>query len=128
MVVLFGLILVLVCFGLIIADMERRRRQLSAMLDRFEPLVGRDRRFHIRNLRAMNGSLFYASHLMENFEREVAALEQAKGVQPADREARFSLRTGLRFRDLEARVDALAALAGPANPDAPSDRRGADAP
>lgn len=129
----FGLLLVFICVGLILADMERRRRQLADMLNRFEPLVGRDRRFHIRNLRGMNSSVFYAGNLMDSLEREVATLEQAKGVQPRDRQARFSLWPGRRYRDLDERVCVLEAMAGtgPAGasapaPPPPADPRGAD--
>lgn len=108
----FGLILVAITFGVIIADMDRKRRQLAFLLDRVEPLVSRTRRLHLRNLRGLNNSLFYAYNLMENLEREVAGTEQEKGVHPPDSESRFSLRPGRRYRDLEARIGALEALSG----------------
>ena len=107
----FGLILVVVCFGFILADMDRKRRQLGFLLDRVEPLVDRTRRLHVRNLRGLNNSLFYAYNLMDNLEGEVAGTEQEKGLHPPDAESRFSLKPGRRYRDLEARITALEALA-----------------
>ena len=66
MLLLFiGLLLVFVCFGVILSDMDRRRRQLADMLDRVEPLVDRSRRLHVRNMRGFNQSLFYTGNVLD---------------------------------------------------------------
>ena len=107
----FGLLTVLILFGLILTDMERKRRTLAELLDRLEPLVERGRRLHLRNLRGLNNSLFYAYNLLESFEREVHLHEQSAGIEPPHTGARFSLRPGGRLRDLEQRIAAIEAAA-----------------
>lgn len=91
-------------FGLMIHDMDRRRRQLATMIDRVEPLVDRPRRLHIRNMRGLNGSLFYTGNLLDQLEQEITLRERDKGIAPPAMDARFSLRPGRRFRDLEIRI------------------------
>ena len=111
MLLLFvGLFLVLVCLGAILTDMDRRRRQLGELLDRIEPLVDRSRRLHVRNMRGLNGSLFYTSNLLDQLEHEVTTNERGKGIGPPEDEARFSWRPGRRFRDLTTRVATFEAL------------------
>ena len=111
MLLLFiGLLLVFVCFGVILSDMDRRRRQLADMLDRVEPLVDRSRRLHVRNMRGFNQSLFYTGNVLDQLDHEVTAREREKGCAPPPDKARFSLRPGRRFRDLDQRISALEAV------------------
>ncbi|HJP32826.1 MAG: hypothetical protein QF689_08395 [Candidatus Latescibacteria bacterium] len=124
MLLLFiGLLLVFVCFGVILSDMDRRRRQLADMLDRVEPLVDRSRRLHVRNMRGFNQSLFYTGNVLDQLDHEVTAREREKGCAPPPDKARFSLRPGRRFRDLDQRISALEAVlhAAAAPPDTGSD-------
>ncbi len=103
----FGLLLVLLGFGLILKDMDRRRRQIAEMLNRVEPLVERSRRLHIRNMRGLTGSLFYTGNLLDQLEHEVTLREREKGLPSPIGSARFSLRPGRSFRDLEKRIALL---------------------
>lgn len=96
-------------FGLMVHDMDRRRRQLADMIDRVEPLVDRTRRLHIRNMRGLNNSLFYTGNLLDQLEQEVTVREREKGLPPPADNARFSLRPGRQFRNLDARIMLLEA-------------------
>ncbi|MDA0337607.1 MAG: hypothetical protein O2782_20780 [bacterium] len=99
--------MLLLFFGLTLNDMDRRRRQLAEMLDRVEPLVERTRRLHIRNMRGLNSSLFYTGNLLDQLEHEVTLREREKGLPSPTGTARFSLRPGRGFRDLEKRLALL---------------------
>lgn len=115
MLLLFiGLLLMLLAFGLLVADMDRRRRQLGDMINRAEPLVDRSRRLHVRNMRGLNNSLFYSSTLFDQLEREITAVERLKGLETPTAETRYSLWARNRYRRLDERIDSLAALAAPA--------------
>ena len=108
-----GLLLVLLGFGLMLNDMERRRRQLAEMVTRVEPLVDRARRLHVRNMHGLTSSLFYTSNLLDQLEREVTLREREKGLPPPASDARFSLRPGRSFRDLEKRITTLELMLQP---------------
>lgn len=116
-ILFFGLLLVMAFLGLIVTDLDKRRRQLVDMLDRLEPLVDRSRRLHVRNMRGSNSSLFYANNLLDQLEHEVAMLERQKGCPAPTDNARFSLRPGRRFLDVENRITALEALSHAAHQD-----------
>jgi hypothetical protein len=115
-----GLFIMLCAFSAILADMDRRRRQLGGMIERLEPLVDRPRRLVVRNMRGLNSSLFYTSNLLDQFEREVSTLERANDL-PAPEAGGFSLKPGKRYRDLEDRLAALEALLATPEPDRPAD-------
>ena len=104
-----GLLLVVGLFGFFLADMERKRRRLAELIDRVEPLVDRDLRLHVRNLRGLNNSLFYAYHLQEDLEGVVRATEAQHGLPPPAGSGRFSLRSGRRLDDLAQRIAVLEA-------------------
>ena len=48
---LIGLVVAGLATGLIVADMERKRRALSELVERLEPLVPRNRRLALHNIR-----------------------------------------------------------------------------
>lgn len=115
-----GLFFMLCAFAAILADMDRRRRQVGAMIERLEPLVDRPRRLIVRNMRGLNSSLFYTSNLLDQLEREMSALEQAHDL-PAPEAGGFRLKPGKRYRDLEIRLDGLEALLAAPEPDLPAE-------
>ena len=75
---LIGLVVVGLATGFIMSDMERKRRALSELVERLEPLVPRNRRLALHNLRRLSQSLFYAQNLMSQIERELLLLEKEK--------------------------------------------------
>jgi hypothetical protein len=58
---------------------------------------------------------------MDQLQREVTQLEREKAITPPEREARFSLRPGRPFRELEKRIVEREVLTGTAQaPDEPT--------
>jgi len=128
--ILIGFALALAAIAGLIANKQRRRERLSDLLLRFEQLVERDQRLHVRHLTRMSESLFYAHHLLHPLDRAVAILEQQKGIPVGgaqDTEDRFSFLYERQLSSMTARIEALEALdalkrqavPAPADPPAP---------
>ena len=90
------------------SDMERKRRALSELVERLEPLVPRNRRLALLNIRRLSQSMFYAQNLTGQIERELLMLEKEKGVEaPPEEGSRFSLRTSRQLASMYQRLVAL---------------------
>lgn len=102
---LIGLVIVGLAMGLLVADMERKRRVLSEIIERLEPLVPRNRRLALHNLRRLSQSLFYAHNLMAQVERELLLQEKEKGIEiPVVDASRFSMRTSKQLASMYQRM------------------------
>ena len=77
---LIGLLVVGIATGFLMSDMERKRRTLSELVERLEPMVPRNRRLALHNLHRLSQSLFYAQNLMAQIERELGLLEKEKEI------------------------------------------------
>ncbi len=68
--------------GLMLYDMDRKRRRMAETLDTIEPLIKKSHntRLRIDNLRRLSMSLFFNGQLLVGLEREVLELEEDHGV------------------------------------------------
>ncbi|MBT4096488.1 MAG: hypothetical protein HOM68_06575 [Gemmatimonadetes bacterium] len=102
---LIGLVVVGLATGFIMSDMERKRRALSELVERLEPLVPRNRRLALHNLRRLSQSLFYAQNLMSQIERELLLLEKEKEIEvPVVDASRFAFRTSVQLAGMFQRL------------------------
>lgn len=93
--------------------LERKRRALSELVERLEPMVPRNRRLALHNLHRLSQSLFYAQNLMAQIERELGLLEKEKEIEtPVVDESKFSLRTSTQLTGMFHRLAALEEAAG----------------
>ncbi len=105
---LIGLVVVGLTIGVLMTDMERKRRALAELVERLEPLVPRNRRLALHNLRRLSQSLFYAQNLTAQIERELMLLEKEREIEvPVVDEARFSFRTSKQLASMFQRLVVL---------------------
>ena len=108
--------------GLMLYDMDRKRRRMAEVLDRIEPLSKKTQNARLRtqNLRRLSLSLFFNSKLLEGLERELSDLEEEHGV-PAEREltaVTHSNSTMKRLSALDERLDRVELVVEAAKPKA----------
>lgn len=78
----FAIIGALALVGLMLHDLDRKRRRMAETLDMVEPLVKKSHntRLRIENLRRLSMSLFFNGQLLIGLERELLELEEEYAV------------------------------------------------
>lgn len=110
---LFGLVLVGIVTALLLVDMDRKRRLLADLLDRFEPVAPRARKLALRNLRRLCNSLFYAHNLMAGLDRELVMVEREMGLEDPDLDnGRFAFLVSRRLANMRDRVQRIETAVG----------------
>ena len=108
--------------GLMLYDMDRKRRRMAEVLDRIEPLTKKSQNVRLRtqNLRRLSLSLFFNSKLLDGLEREVLELEEEHGVPTAQEltAVRHSNSTMKRLRALDERLARVELVVEAAQPQA----------
>ena len=128
----FAILGAIVVVGLLIYDMDRKRRRMGDILERLEPLAKGNKKFRTQHLRRLGLSIFFNSQLLDSLGREMSLLEKDLEVPEPEDEAGGSLSASKRIKSLEARVQTLETFqqAAKASEDGPADQAAevADAP
>jgi hypothetical protein len=75
-----GIIFVLGAVAALLADMEKKRRLIVELVDLLTPLVDRNRRLAMSNLRRLSNSPVQAYGLIDPIEREIGLLEKKNEI------------------------------------------------
>lgn len=106
--------------GLMLYDMDRKRRRMAEALDRIEPLTKKSQNARLRtqNLRRLSLSLFFNSKLLDGLERELLELEEEHGVPPEQelKAVRHSTSTMKRLSALDERLSRVELVVEAAKP------------
>ena len=78
----FAIIGGLALTGFMLWDMARKRQQMTAILDRIEPMIKKNQSMRLRaqNLRRLSLSMFFNGQLLDGLEREIQNLEKEFSV------------------------------------------------
>ncbi len=106
--IFFAIIGALALVGLMLYDMDRKRRRMAETLDKVESLVKKSHnaRLRIDNLRRLSMSLFFNGQLLIGLEREMLELEEDHAMpEPSDLlSVRHSNSTMKRLKALDERL------------------------
>ena len=75
-----GIIFVLGAVAALLADMEKKRRLIVELVDLLTPLVDRNRRLAMPNLRRLSNSPVQAYGLIGPIEREIGLIEKKNEI------------------------------------------------
>ncbi len=103
----FAILGAIVVVGLLIYDMDRKRRRMGEILERLEPLAKGNKKFRTQHLRRLSLSIFFNSQLLDSLGREISLLEKDLEVPQPEDEAGRSLSASKRMKSLEARAQTL---------------------
>lgn len=106
--IFFAIIGALALVGLMLCDMDRKRRRTAEILETVESLMKKSHnaRLRIDNLRRLSRSLFFNGQLLVGLERELLELEEDNAVPESSEllSVRHSSSTMKRVKALEERL------------------------
>ena len=108
-IIFFSVLGTMAIIGLLMFDMERKRRRLLGLLARVEKLgeTGQAWRLRDQNMRRLGMSIFFNSQLPAGLDREVAVLEKEHDTSPPDSGKRYPIFAWKQMQSIEDRIQQL---------------------
>ena len=108
----FAIIGAIAVTGLLIYDMDRKRRRMCEVLARLEPLAEGSKKFRAQHLRRLSLSIFFNSQLIDSLEREIGLMEVEREISPPDGDGGGLLSSSKRLQALQDRIETLEVQTG----------------
>ena len=106
----FAIVGAIAVTGLLVYDMDRKRRSMGEILARLEPLAEGSKKFRAQHLRRLSLSIFFNSQLMDSLEREIGLMEGEREISAPDEGSGGLFSSSKRLQALAARIDTLEML------------------